>query len=216
MSSENSLFNPSSSGIEFSSAASMRALGLENFRNTTAQNDPQGASIRVGVPANRLDTSVIGDNHARMNSPTREEINSKLEATEARMDARVASAVGRIDTLAAQLVANEANMARLSERAVAASERAAAASEQAAAAAVRAAHAADGASGLKSTMWITSITTILAVLGIAFAAYFGTQASNIGIVGSTISAFQAGREAAGSDSPTSEQKSAVDTAKPSK
>lgn len=195
MSTENLLSNPSSSGIEFSPAASMRALGLENFRNTTAQNDPQGASIRISIPTNPLDTRVVGDNDDSMSTPTRDEINSKLEATEARMDARVASAIGRIDTLAAQLAANEANMARLSERAVAASERAAASSEQAAAAAERAARAADSAGGLKSTMWITSITTILAVLGIAFAAYFGTQASNIGIVGSTISAFQAGREA---------------------
>jgi hypothetical protein len=151
-----------------------------------------------------------------MNAPTREEFNAKLEATEARMDARVASAVGRIDTLAAQLVANEANMARLSERAVAASERAAAASEQAAAAAERASRAADGASGLKSTMWITSITTILAVLGIAFAAYFGTQASNIGIVGSTISAFQAGLEAKGTHPQTSEETPAAATSKPAK
>jgi hypothetical protein len=128
-----------------------------------------------------------------MNAPTREEFNAKLEATEARMDARITSASGKIDTLVAQMAANEAGMSRLSERAVAASERAALASEQAAAAAERAAAAAVDAGGLKSTMWITSITTILAVVGIAFAAYFGTQSSNLSIVGSTISAFEAGR-----------------------
>jgi hypothetical protein len=141
-----------------------------------------------------------------MNSPSREEFQATIQASEARMDARVATAMGKIDTLAAQLVANEANMGRIAERAAAASERAAAASEQAAAAAERAARAAVDAGGLKSTMWLTSITTILAVLGIAFAAYFGTQASNIGIVGSTISAFEAGREAKGMDKPEAESK----------
>jgi hypothetical protein len=52
-----------------------------------------------------------------MNAPTREEFNAKLEATEARMDARITSASGKIDTLVAQMAANEAGMSRLSERA---------------------------------------------------------------------------------------------------
>jgi len=38
----------------------------------------------------------------------------------------------------------------------------------------RAVAAAESAANLKQTLWITSISTILAVLGIALAAYFGT------------------------------------------
>jgi zinc transporter ZupT len=57
----------------------------------------------------------------------------------------------------------------------------------------RAVAAAETASNLKQTLWVTSITTILAVLGIALAAYFGTQASNIAIVQTTLAAFESGR-----------------------
>lgn len=117
-----------------------------------------------------------------MNAPTREEFDAKLEAIEARMDGRVARIEGKIDSFLAQLQGNEKAMQLLAEKAAMAAQ--------------TAGDAANRAGGIKSTLWITSITTILSVLGIALAAYFGTQQSNIGIVQSTIAAFESGRNAA--------------------
>lgn len=74
--------------------------------------------------------------------------------------------------------------------------------------------ASERASGLKSSMWLTSITTILSVLGIALAAYFGTQASNQSIVETTLSAYQQGRSDNASVQPVIEAKSGKGTTKP--
>jgi len=131
---------------------------------------PEAAPTPVDV-----DTTTQPDEDTPMTTPTRDEIDLKIENMQLRMDGRLSSIEGKMDALAAQVGGSERAMALLAERAVAAAE---------------------SAGNLKQTLWITSITTILSVLGIALAAYFGTQASNIGIVGSTISAFEAGRGAA--------------------
>jgi hypothetical protein len=114
-----------------------------------------------------------------MNSPSREEIDAKLETIEVKMDARVASIESKIDLFLASAAGTEQSLKHLAEKAVSASESAASSAER--------------AGGLKSTLWITSITTVIAVLGIAFAAYFGTQQSNQGIVQTTLSAYEMGR-----------------------
>lgn len=126
-----------------------------------------------------VDSPQSTDDDATMSTPTQSEIDLKIENMQLRMDGRLSSIEGKMDALAAQVSGSERAMALLAERAVAAAE---------------------SAGNLKQTLWITSITTILSVLGIALAAYFGTQASNLGIVSSTISAFEAGR-AAGTPAP---------------
>jgi hypothetical protein len=147
-----------------------------------------------------VDKAPSPDEDSIMNSQTIELMDAKLETIEARMDGRIASIEGKIDALLARIdegsKRNEETQkvfALLGEKAVAAAESAAA--------------SADRASGLKSTLWVTSITTILAVLGIALAAYFGTQQSNIGIVQSTIAAFDAGKSAG--NQPTAIQQPAA-------
>ncbi|MBD8654152.1 hypothetical protein IFT68_00745 [Oxalobacteraceae sp. CFBP 13730] len=136
---------------------------------------PEAAPTPVEV-----DTTAQPDEDTPMTTPTRDEIDLKIENMQLRMDGRLSSIEGKMDALAAQVGGSERAMALLAERAVAAAE---------------------SAGNLKQTLWITSITTILSVLGIALAAYFGTQASNIGIVGSTISAFEAGRAASAATPP---------------
>lgn len=135
------------------------------------------------------------DNH--MNLPSREEIDAKFETIEARMDGRVRSIEGKIDTLVATMTGQQHAMTATitgHEQAMSMlAERATKAAESAAAAADRAATAADRAGGLKQTLWATSLTTVLSVLAIALAAYFGTQQSNMGLVQTTLGAFEAGR-----------------------
>lgn len=130
-----------------------------------------------------------------MSTPTRDELDLKFENMQLRMDGRLASIEGKMDALAAQVSGSERAITLLAERAVAAAE---------------------SAGSLKQTLWITSITTILSVVGIAFAAYFGTQASNLSIVGSTISAFEAGRSVAPPTSPPASQAPAAPSAPPTK
>jgi len=132
-----------------------------------------GASTETQEPI-VVDSPQSTDDDAVMTTPTQSEIDLKIENMQLRMDGRLSSIEGKMDALAAQVSGSERAMALLAERAVAAAE---------------------SAGNLKQTLWITSITTILSVLGIALAAYFGTQASNLGIVSSTISAFEAGRAA---------------------
>lgn len=147
----------------------------------------QAATREVTLELERVDTTTSPDEDTSMTTPTRDEIDLKIENMQLRMDGRLSSIEGKMDALAAQVGGSERAMTLLAERAVAAAE---------------------SAGNLKQTLWITSITTILAVLGIALAAYFGTQASNIGIVGSTISAFEAGRAAGAPAAPNASTPSA--------
>jgi hypothetical protein len=133
---------------------------------------------------NRVDSPASTEDHAPMSTPSQSEIDLKIENMQLRMDGRLSSIEGKMDALAAQVSGSERAMSLLAERAVAAAE---------------------SAGNLKQTLWITSITTILSVLGIALAAYFGTQASNLSIVSSTISAFEAGRTAGSPVPPTAPQ-----------
>lgn len=149
-------------------------------------------AIEFGAPREVRDPVTVDspqptEDDAAMSTPTQSEIDLKIENMQLRMDGRLSSIEGKMDALAAQVSGSERAMALLAERAVAAAE---------------------SAGNLKQTLWITSITTILAVLGIALAAYFGTQASNIGIVGSTISAFEAGRAAGAPAAPSAPAPSA--------
>src|SRR5471032_2876965 len=102
-----------------------------------------------------------------------------IETEDLCMDTRVASIEGKIDAFLAQSEGTAKLIEAISLRAAVAAE--------------SAAKSADRAGGLKATLWITSLTTILSVVGIVLAAYFGTQQSNIGIVQSTIAAFESGR-----------------------
>jgi hypothetical protein len=128
-----------------------------------------------------------------MTTPTREEIDAKLEAIEAGIDARARSMEGKLDTNLAEMRGHQRIMTLLAERAVAASEAAAAAAERASAAAERASTAAERASGVKQTLVITSLATLLSVVAIAVAGYFGIRHSNDALLQSALQSFEAGR-----------------------
>lgn len=130
-----------------------------------------------------------GGYHEDMNASTPTEIDLKLENMQLRMDGRLASIEGKMDALVAQVAGSERAMTLLSERAVAAAE--------------SAATSADRAGNLKQTLWVTSISTILSVLGIALALYFGIQSSNLAIVQTTFSAVEAGRAVSQAQPPAS-------------
>jgi hypothetical protein len=131
--------------------------------------------------ASHLADKTRSEHNETMTDISRQELDAKLEAVEARMDARVATIASKIDLFLAKSENSEQVLRLISQQAVDASVSAAASAER--------------AGGIKSSLWITSITTILSVLGIALAAYFGTQQSNLGIVQTTISAFESGRNA---------------------
>jgi len=119
-----------------------------------------------------------------------------IETEDLCMDTRVASIEGKIDAFLAQSEGTAKLIEAISLRAAVAAE--------------SAAKSADRAGGLKATLWITSLTTILSVVGIVLAAYFGTQQSNIGIVQSTIAAFESGRgQATQTAAPTAAAPSAT-------
>jgi uncharacterized protein YjgD (DUF1641 family) len=131
---------------------------------------------KIGSASEDLDMATI----------TREEFDAKLETIEARMDGRVTRIEGKIDALLTK-IEGSAKRSEETEKVFRLL------SERAGDAANTAANAATKASELKSSLWITSITTILSVLGIAIAAYFGTQQSNQAIVQTMLAAFDSGK-----------------------
>ena len=128
-----------------------------------------------------------------MTTPTREEVDAKLEAIEAGMDARARSMEGKLDANLAEMRGHQRVMTLLAERAVAASEAAAKAADRASASADRASAAAERASGVKQTLVITSLATFLSVVAIAVAGYFGIRHSNDALLQSALQSFEAGR-----------------------
>lgn len=145
----------------------------------------------------RVDNQQHRPHHEAMSDISRPEFEQSIKAFEAGMDARAARLEAKIEILAVQTKASVDKMELLTQQAVDA--------------ATSAAESAKSASNLKQTLWMTSITTVLAVLGIAFAAYYGTQSSNQSIVQTTLSAYQQGR----SDLKESGEKAPVVTPKPS-
>ncbi|WP_312964611.1 hypothetical protein [Stutzerimonas kunmingensis] len=120
-------------------------------------------------------------------SVTRSELEAKLEAIEARMDSRIAAVSGKIDGfLAAQVERDKAQAERdkryelLAERVTKAAEGAEDAAKQAAT--------------VKSNYWAAVGVQLLAVVAIIVGAYFANQANVLGVMQTTISAMQAGKE----------------------
>jgi len=122
-----------------------------------------------------------------VNSPSREEFEARVEAAEARMDARVAKIESKIDQYI--VLGNERDIQR-EKLQVERDKRIDMLVE-------RATQSAEKAEGLKSTLWVTAITTIvavaLAVAGTTISSFYATQSSNLAIVQTTISAFQQGQ-----------------------
>lgn len=108
-----------------------------------------------------------------MNDITREELNAKLEAVEARMDGRVASIEGKIDAfLAAQAERDKASEYRFSriETDVADIKQSLSKSF----------------SSLKSTMIVTAVSTVLAIV-------IGIAGFNAMLTSNMLAAFQVGK-----------------------
>lgn len=167
-----------------------------NVVNLFPMHDAQNVSVEIPAVESALDIESIAE--ARYDSPmtdqTQNVIDLKLENMQLRMEQRFTSIEGKIDAFTTQSAGRERAIELLAERAVAAAE---------------------SASNLKQTLWITSITTILAVLGIALAAYFGTQASNIAIVQTTLAAFESGRTTGSKEAqPTSASSAETPTPAP--
>jgi len=139
------------------------------------------------TPHTAIDKKDRSIDHVAMNSPTREEFEARIETVEARMDTRVAKIESKIDQYVAVSSERDAYREKLQ------AER----DKRIDLLVERAAQSAEKAEGLKSTLWVTTITTIvavaLAVVGTTISSFYATQSSNLAIVQTTISAFQQGQ-----------------------
>ncbi|KAF3997480.1 hypothetical protein [Glaciimonas immobilis] len=132
--------------------------------------------------------------HKPMTDITRQEFDAKFEAREARLDARIDAVTNKMDA-SISAITNKMDLFLVRSEAaeklsIARHDNSEKILQQML---THVAAAADRTTGLKSTLWVTSLTTILAVFALALAAYFGTQQSNIGISQITISAFESGK-----------------------
>jgi hypothetical protein len=109
-----------------------------------------------------------------MSQMTREELNAKLEATEARMDGRVASIEGKIDAFLAaqseQQKFNEYRFSSLEQNVVAMRS-----------------EIKNDLKSLRSTIIVTAVTTVLAIV-------IGIASFNAALTSNMLGAFQAGKE----------------------
>jgi hypothetical protein len=122
-----------------------------------------------------------------MSTVTREAFEARIEAVEARMDARVAGAIARMD--ATDLRIDERFKwltAVFAERDKRLDER----DKRIEQLASRAATAAENASNLRTHMWLAASTVIIAVIGTVIGAYYATQSSHLAMAQTVIAAFQ--------------------------
>jgi len=165
----------------------------------------------------------MSKDQTKMSTVTREEFEARIEAVEARMDARVAGAIARMDATDVRIderfqwlttvLAEQDKRAnerlnqfdkRLEERDKRLDERDKRLDERdkrieliaqgATAAAQRAAAAAENASNLRTHMWLAASTVIVAVMGTVIGAYYATQSSHLAMAQTLISAFQHGQQ----------------------
>jgi len=134
---------------------------------------------------------------------------ANIETIEARMDARVANIENKIDQYIAFSAERDAERA-LQDREKEASRNLRDREKEASRALLdqqrekrleerdrRLEKLAESAEGLKSTIWLAAVTTMvtvaLAFFGTAISSFYATQSSNLAIVQATISAFQQGQ-----------------------
>lgn len=131
------------------------------------------------------------DNHTTMTGPTREEIDAKLQAVEARMDTRVAEVVGRIDSL----LVSQQGLDRIYQKQfsdlAAAQEAQKTQAEEAKKEQLKAINEAqksstDDIKSLKRTIAVAGIGTALTVL-------FGIAAFNATLLSNMIASFESGK-----------------------
>lgn len=126
-----------------------------------------------------VDSTVQFEDDQPMTNISREELNDKLSLVEQRMDSRVEKISSKVDLLTLKIDGYSARVAAAAEGAEKASERAAA--------------AADRAGGLKTTMYVTAISSFLSVVAIAVGLFYATQASNVSFMQTTLAAVAEGR-----------------------
>ncbi|MCG8911275.1 hypothetical protein [Pseudomonas sp. DP-17] len=139
-----------------------------------------------------------------MSDVTRQELDAKLEAIEARLDTRLASISGKIDAFLAVQAERDKALEQRDERLL---ERVNSSitlsnewnqkfrliAERSVEAALSADESAKQAATLKTHFWASVAAQLLAVAAIVVGAYFANQASVLGIASSTLSAYQAGK-----------------------
>ncbi len=127
-----------------------------------------------------------------MISPTRSEFEARIEAVEARMDARWAAAIARSELFeAAAAERDKERLKWLQERDKRLDER----DKRIEILAQQTAEAAKSASNLKTHLWLAVSTLMFAVLGMVLAANHATQSSHYDLAQTLISAFQQGQRA---------------------
>jgi hypothetical protein len=133
----------------------------------------------------------MNEDQEQMSTVTREEFEARIEAVEARMDARVAGAIARMDATDVRIDERfQWLTAMFAERDKRLDER----DKRIELLAHKAAAAAESASNLKAHLWLAASTVIIAVIGTVIAAYFATQSSHLTLAQTIISAFQHGQQ----------------------
>lgn len=134
--------------------------------------------------------------------PTRHEFESRIEAVEARMDARVCEIGVRLEAFTARAEEREQRFLerlderdkRIDERFAERDKRLEERDKRIELLAQRADVAAESAANLKAHLWMAASTVVLAVAGTVIAAYYATQSTHFDLAQTIISAFQQGKQ----------------------
>lgn len=121
----------------------------------------------------------------------RNEFEARIEAVEARMDARVSAFGARLEAFTARAEEREQRfMALFNERDKRLDER----DKRIELLAQRADAAAESAANLKAHLWMAASTVVLVVAGTVIAAYYATQSSHFDLAQTIVTTFQQGQQ----------------------
>jgi hypothetical protein len=161
-------------------------MNAENFvwpeRYLAAVNiGSDGDGVHLNRPANDslAWAAYEANTNENMSTPTREEIDAKLETIEVRMDGRVASIEAKIDGF----------MARLDERGMRMDERFDRSDERMAGIETTSKETQASIGSLKSTMIVTALSTVLAIV-------LGVAAFNATVLSNMVASFESGKNTA--------------------
>lgn len=150
-------------------------------RENEIEASSEGAGLLLEDLMDTLDRAAGRPNDTHMNTPSREEIDAKLETIEARMDGRLTAIQGSIEGL----------IGRMDERALRSDDRFARMEET-----IR--DTQSSISNLKSTVILTAISTVLAIV-------LGVAAFNATVLSNMVASFESGKNTAASQAEVRRQ-----------
>lgn len=161
--------NPDDLRLLTTVAAEIKEIGVEIVRRANQKTAEIQQASAGAAASGSVDNPLIDSDDVIMSEPTREEIDAKLDAREARMDGRVASIEAKIDGFMGRL---DERFARMDDRMT---------------------HIEASASQTQSAIGNLKTTIIITAISAALAIVLGVAAFNATVLSNMVASFESGK-----------------------